>query len=60
MERKIGEQFNYEGVTLEVARESDFDFCEGCFFNNEPFCKRPSWVDLDCIHSNVIFKEVKK
>lgn len=58
MERRIGEQFKYNGVTLEVAEESVDDLCKGCFFNDDPFCRRPSGEDLTCI--NVIFKEVKK
>ena len=30
MERKIGEQFNYEEVTLEVVEHHD---CLGCYFH---------------------------
>jgi hypothetical protein len=30
-EKKIGERFEYEGVTLEVVNELDFS-CEKCFF----------------------------
>ncbi|MGM9818841.1 MAG: hypothetical protein ACI30B_07675 [Paludibacteraceae bacterium] len=57
MERKIGERFEYNGVMLEVAKESVFDYCQGCYFNDEPFCNRPSGESFCC--DNLIFKEVK-
>ena len=31
MERKIGERFDYNGVTLEVVNHLG---CEGCYFSN--------------------------
>ena len=67
MERKIGEQFDYDGVTLEVARLKN-GLCKGCYFygvyinckNREvrntigycsPFCRNDG--------NNVIFEEVE-
>ena len=63
MERKIGERFDYNGVTLEVVKES-FG-CLGCYFihnmcvlyiNNIGHC--PSEYRSD--NQSVIFREVKK
>ena len=37
MERKIGEQFDFLGVKLEVV-EGGKDSCEGCYFCNTRIC----------------------
>ena len=37
MERKIGEQFDCNGVPLEVVEEGEFA-CEGCHFSHTRFC----------------------
>lgn len=59
IEQKIGERFDYNGVTLEVV-EQVVDDCEGCYL----------WLKQDCHYlcsyltrsdcKSVIFKEVKK
>ena len=38
MERKIGEQFEYEGVKLEVV-ENGSQNCDGCYFCDDMFCR---------------------
>lgn len=38
MERKIGEQFDYDGVKLEVV-ENNSKQCEGCFFYRFIICR---------------------
>lgn len=40
-EKKIGERFEYDGVTLEVIDISHCNGCSDCFFNN---------IDCDDIH----------
>jgi hypothetical protein len=68
MERKIGERFEYEGVTLEVcpepARYVGSHCCEGCyFFKNKYECPENELKNLICIMDPihpVIFKEVTK
>ena len=34
MERKLGEEFEHNGVMLKVIRAKDH-YCRGCYFNNE-------------------------
>lgn len=63
MERKIGERFEYDGVTLEVCAEKECTECY-CHFNNvciksldlAGYCGPSSRSD----NTSVIFKEVKK
>ena len=38
MERQIGEQFDYEGVTLEVV-EKEYTSCAGCYFASRILCR---------------------
>ena len=47
MERKIGETFDFGGVTLEVV-EQKTSGCEGCLFNN---------LKIDC-EFNMMLKDV--
>lgn len=43
MERKIGEIFACDGVTLEVVEGESCDSCEGCYFQEEKIpCIRPA------------------
>ena len=66
MERKIGEQFDYEGVRLEVA-EKDGRSCEGCYFSGLVLCRIREIMDNTgyCGSANrkdekmVIFKKVE-
>ena len=37
MERQIGEQFDFLGVTLEAV-EGGKDSCEGCYFGDTRIC----------------------
>lgn len=66
MERKIGEQFDCNGVPLEVVEEGEFA-CEGCYFRHPQFCY---YCDIMAIigpcsaierydKKDVIFKEVE-
>lgn len=62
MERRIGEQFKYEGVTLEVAEMGNHN-CEECFFFEEPhaFCNKMMCSMFErADYTDVYFKEVKK
>ena len=35
MEQKVGEKFNYNGVTLEVVEAHDkYSYCDGCYFDS--------------------------
>lgn len=62
MERRIGEQFDYNGVTLEVVEKENLN-CEECFFFRESrkFCDKIkcSMFERDD-YTFVYFKEVKK
>ena len=44
MERQIGEQFEYDGVTLEVVNEK-YCSCERCYFHEEK---------IPCIRQRII------
>lgn len=61
IERKIGERFNYNGVTLEVVEQSE-DTCDGCYFYRKTDC--PDACLCSCLFrsdfNSVIFKEVTK
>ena len=66
MERKIGEEFEYDGKKLRVIEEP-FDTCDGCYFNGK-VCQEASILKIigncGCIilrkdKINIIFKEVK-
>lgn len=62
MERKVGEVFKYNGVTLTTIEN---DSCEGCFFNDGNICTREAKLIL-CSpmfrkdNKNVIFKEMEE
>ena len=61
MEKRIGEVFEYNGVTLTTIEN---DSCEGCFFNDGNICTREARLIL-CSpmfrkdNKNVIFKEME-
>lgn len=68
MERKIGEQFEYNGVRLKVVKAKDH-YCTGCYFYDEATgCRCIELVETIgyCTAINredkkyVNFKEVKK
>lgn len=49
---KVGEEFDFEGVTYIVKPESPLSPCLGCAGRyNDDLCNRLP----DCIHSNIIF-----
>lgn len=59
--RKIGERFDYNGVTLEVVEEKK-PTCKECYFYKNKIASDPC---LSCVSrtdnwNEVIFKEVKK
>ena len=62
MEQKVGEVFNYNGVTLTTIEGNG---CKGCFFNNNDTCTMDSAKVLFCSKvcrkdkKNVIFKEME-
>ena len=66
MERQIGEQFDYEGDTLEVVEEGEIT-CKGCYFIDSKSCLTGDVQDIAgyCFSSvrkdkkDVIFKEVQ-
>ena len=60
MERKIGEIFEFDCVSLEVV---EHDGCEGCYFDSCDGCS--AYVNISCETSKpdgkfVIFKEVDR
>lgn len=67
MERRIGEQFNYDEVTLEVcvAKAPIRRPCEGCYFLHYDRCYRVMDITGKCSKNyrtdkrEVYFKEVK-
>ena len=67
MERKIGEQFDYKGVKLEVAQAEE-RYCTGCYFYKNNPCgylkiKRVSGPCSGVIRKDlkfVIFKKVEE
>ena len=66
MERKIGEQFYYEGVTLEVVESSNSIICGDCYFLHNEKCFKVMDITGKCYkkfredNRSVYFKEVKK
>ena len=60
MERKIGEIFKYNDVTLEVVKANPG--CEGCYFKQR-LCGESIYITGSCSSrkdkTSVIFKEVK-
>lgn len=62
--RKIGERFQYGERTLEVVVSSDS--CQGCFFDNLPWCSGIFKITGPCIPNQredkkwVSFREIKK
>ena len=66
MERQIGEQFDYEGVTLEVVEVKE-NTCKGCYFIDSKYCLTGYVQDIAgyCFSSDreddkdVIFKKVE-
>lgn len=66
MERKIGERFKYNGVTLECIEHSE-GTCNGCYFWSNNFWMMNSFCkNIGCCPSArsdskfVIFKEVQQ
>ena len=65
MERQIGEQFDFDGVKLEVVENED-NHCEGCYFYKWIICRFPAVANNTGMCSateredkkEVIFKEV--
>ena len=45
MERKIGEQFDCNGVPLEAVEEKEY-VCEGCYFRDTMFCCNSDIMDI--------------
>lgn len=60
IECKIGERFEYDGVTLEVVEEKKT--CKKCYFYNNKIFSDPCFSCLSRIDNwnEVIFKEVTK
>ena len=62
MERKIGEELEYDETTLKVK---DFSFCKGCYFYDKPcgYSTREKTGECNKKYRSdkvgVIFKEVK-
>ena len=62
MERKVGEVFDYNGVTLIIIENNS---CEGCFFNDGNICTRETEL-IFCSagyrndNKNVIFKKMEE
>lgn len=60
MERKVGEQFKYGDITLEVVLNNG---CKECYFSDSCLCPFESIGPCSCFdrkdHNSVIFKEVK-
>ena len=62
MERKVGEVFDYNGVTLITIENNS---CEGCFFNDGNICTRETEL-IFCSagyrndNKNVIFKKMEE
>lgn len=61
MERKIGEIFEYNDITLEVVENPD-GCCDDCYFEGCKKCKH--FKECSCIRrtdkKDVIFKEIEK
>ena len=66
MERRIGEKFEYDGVTLEVAVAPYGNHCSNCYFLLNDKCAESMDITGKCYesfrkdHRRVYFKEVKK
>lgn len=63
MEYKIGENFDFNGVTLQVVK--DTKDCKGCYFDTKKeYCKKPFTFTCECSDymrddcTNVIFKQM--
>ena len=59
MERKIGDQFDYNSVTLEVAQVENFS-CKGCYFYNTNINCKPQNVRDHIGHCTESYREDKK
>ena len=67
MERKIGAQFDYDGVKLEVAEWEEDNGCEDCYLSDCTCCRFDEIIDITgyCSSSErddkkeVIFKKVE-
>ena len=63
-EYKIGDTFNYKGITLKVERANE-DSCENCYFHNKDNIVHPNLDTGSCSaafrtdHKNIIFKKNK-
>ena len=66
MERRIGEQFNYGDVTLEVTESTKGYPCGNCYFMLNDWCFKFANITGKCSGEfrtdkrDVIFKEVEK
>ena len=64
MERRIGEQFKYEGVTLQVVEAPNDTICGDCYFLLNDRCfesmDKTGKCSLREDKRGVYFKEVKK
>lgn len=62
MERKIGERFNINGITIEIV-ETEYHSCDNCAFFEQSleFCDNIKCADYERFDGkNIYFKEVKK
>lgn len=62
IERKIGERFDYNGLTVEVV-ETEYHICDKCAFFEKifDFCHNIKCANYErSDHKNIYFKEVKK
>lgn len=57
MEYKIGQQFKFNGTTLEVVENSNYN-CEKCFFFKRACDKIKCLMSERTDSKNVIFKEI--
>lgn len=65
MDKKIGEIFEHNGVTLITIEDKNNGSCKGCYFLNDDNCAAMNNQEISCCAScrddnkNVIFKEVE-
>lgn len=60
MERKIGERFEYNGITIEIV-ETEYHSCDKCVFFEQSleFCNNIKCADYERFDGkNIYFKEV--
>ena len=59
MERDVGDQFEYNGVTLEVMQVENFS-CKGCYFYNTNINCKPQTVRDHIGHCTESYRKDKK